>query len=79
MASVKIVGENLPNLPWQEKPAGSGDIMWRYDRNPVMAERAARRRADLQQRLFFGGYAGVFGAISAAIPILFQREEDAVR
>lgn len=23
-------------IPWQERPAGSRDIMWRYDRNPVI-------------------------------------------
>jgi beta-1,4-mannooligosaccharide/beta-1,4-mannosyl-N-acetylglucosamine phosphorylase len=31
-----ILNGNLPNLPWEEKPAGCGDVVWRYSRNPVI-------------------------------------------
>lgn len=33
---VKIVGESLPSLPWQDRPAGSTEILWRYDANPII-------------------------------------------
>jgi len=34
---MKIVnGQSIPNLPWQERPAGSSDVMWRYANNPVI-------------------------------------------
>ncbi|MFW5599572.1 MAG: glycosidase, partial [Bacteroidales bacterium] len=26
----------LTPIPWQERPAGSKDIMWRYTENPVI-------------------------------------------
>ncbi len=31
-----IIGPALPNIPWQERPTSSGDIVWRYDGNPVI-------------------------------------------
>jgi beta-1,4-mannooligosaccharide/beta-1,4-mannosyl-N-acetylglucosamine phosphorylase len=31
-----IIGEALPNLPWEEKPQGYPGVMWRYRRNPVI-------------------------------------------
>lgn len=31
-----IVGDALPNIPWENKPAGCNDIMWRYSGNPVL-------------------------------------------
>jgi len=31
-----IVGNALPNMPWQEKPKGYTDVVWRYDKNPVI-------------------------------------------
>jgi len=36
MSSIRIVGESLPNIPWQDKPAGCGLPMWRFDGNPVI-------------------------------------------
>jgi hypothetical protein len=31
-----IVGKALPNIPWQKKPKGCTDVVWRYDKNPVI-------------------------------------------
>ena len=31
-----INGENIPNMPWQEKPAGWTLPVWRYSENPVI-------------------------------------------
>ena len=31
-----IIGQNLPNIPWQEKPAGYNKVVWRYSENPVI-------------------------------------------
>lgn len=34
---MKIVnGQSIPNLPWQDRPSGSSDVMWRYAENPVI-------------------------------------------
>jgi beta-1,4-mannooligosaccharide/beta-1,4-mannosyl-N-acetylglucosamine phosphorylase len=34
--TVKIIGDALPNIPWEERPAGSRGVMWRYSANPVI-------------------------------------------
>ncbi len=31
-----IVGAALPNIPWEERPAGSDQIVWRSARNPII-------------------------------------------
>jgi len=31
-----IIGESLPNMPWQERPRNCTDVVWRYDQNPVV-------------------------------------------
>jgi beta-1,4-mannooligosaccharide/beta-1,4-mannosyl-N-acetylglucosamine phosphorylase len=31
-----IIGDALPNIPWQAKPAGSSSVVWRYSNNPVI-------------------------------------------
>ena len=32
----KIIGNNLPNIPWQEKEAGYRLPVWRYKENPII-------------------------------------------
>ena len=31
-----IIGPNLPNIPWEDKPAGCNKVLWRYSGNPVI-------------------------------------------
>jgi beta-1,4-mannooligosaccharide/beta-1,4-mannosyl-N-acetylglucosamine phosphorylase len=31
-----IIGNPLPNMPWQEKPKNFSGVVWRYDKNPVV-------------------------------------------
>ena len=31
-----VVGEELENLPWEDRAAGSNDVVWRYSRNPII-------------------------------------------
>lgn len=31
-----IVGKGLANIPWQERPEGCSDVVWRYSENPVI-------------------------------------------
>mgnify|MGYP002677858335 FL=1 len=37
---VWIAGEALPNMPWQERPEGSREVLWRYDSNPIIGRYA---------------------------------------
>lgn len=34
--TIKILCENLPNMPWEDKPSDYGGIIWRYSKNPVI-------------------------------------------
>ena len=31
-----VVGDALPNIPWEEKPEGYSRVVWRSTRNPVI-------------------------------------------
>lgn len=34
--SLKIVGPELPNIPWEDRPVGNSDVLWRYSQNPII-------------------------------------------
>lgn len=62
--SVKIIGEqSVPNMPWQERPAGCNDVVWRYSNNPVIKRDAipcANSVFNSAVVPFMGKFAGVF-------------------
>ena len=42
---IKIIGRDLPNIPWQE-PKGKEKLpLWRYDANPII-ERFATKNSN---------------------------------
>ena len=41
--SIKILGDKLPNIPWEDKPAGCEDAMWRFSGNPIMGRHKTAR------------------------------------
>jgi beta-1,4-mannooligosaccharide/beta-1,4-mannosyl-N-acetylglucosamine phosphorylase len=60
---LKIVGSPVPNLPWQPRPAGDADLVWRYDRNPVIGRRPLPRVTGIYNSAVVpwqGGFVGVF-------------------
>ena len=59
----KIIGEAIPNIPWQERPAGCKDIVWRYDENPIIKRDALPDSNSIFNSAvvtFKDGFAGVF-------------------
>ncbi|HOA24318.1 MAG TPA: glycoside hydrolase family 130 protein [Aggregatilineales bacterium] len=34
--SIRVAGPALPNLPWEDRPAGSSAVVWRYSGNPII-------------------------------------------
>lgn len=34
---MKIIGNKLPNIPWEDKPKGSKEVIWRYSKNPIIS------------------------------------------
>jgi beta-1,4-mannooligosaccharide/beta-1,4-mannosyl-N-acetylglucosamine phosphorylase len=60
-----IIGKALPNIPWEEKPAGCTEVVWRYSGNPVIGWNPIPKAARVYNSAIvpFGkGYAGVFRA-----------------
>ena len=35
MSEIKVSGINIPNMPWQNKPADCSKPIWRYTQNPI--------------------------------------------
>lgn len=33
---IKIAGSPLPDMPWEDRPEGCKNVMWRYSANPVI-------------------------------------------
>lgn len=65
MKSKTIIGKPLPNMPWQERPKGSSEIVWRYDKNPVIGRKPlkdADRIFNSATIPYQGEFIGVFRA-----------------
>ena len=59
----KIIGNALPNIPWQDRPEGCNDIVWRYSNNPVIKRNAIPSSNSIFNSAvvpFEGKFAGVF-------------------
>jgi beta-1,4-mannooligosaccharide/beta-1,4-mannosyl-N-acetylglucosamine phosphorylase len=62
-ASKSIIGEPLPNIPWEAKPADCSAVVWRYSRNPVIPRDAFPTANSIFNSAvvpFKGKFAGVF-------------------
>ncbi|MGA1991971.1 MAG: glycoside hydrolase family 130 protein [Bryobacteraceae bacterium] len=65
MKSQTIVGTAVPNLPWEERPAGCSDAVWRYSGNPIIGWNPVGRVARIFNSAaipYEGGFVGVFRA-----------------
>jgi beta-1,4-mannooligosaccharide/beta-1,4-mannosyl-N-acetylglucosamine phosphorylase len=66
MSKVKIINEkHIPNIPWEDRPANSNDIMWRYSKNPVIPRDLMPRSNSIFNSAvvaYKGEFAGVFRA-----------------
>jgi beta-1,4-mannooligosaccharide/beta-1,4-mannosyl-N-acetylglucosamine phosphorylase len=63
--SKTIIGNALPNIPWEDKPQGCTDVMWRYSANPVIGWNPIPKAARVYNSAiapFEGTFAGVFRA-----------------
>ncbi len=62
---MKIVGEPVPHLPWEERPAGSSDVVWRFSGNPVIGWNPTPSTARVYNSAVLphdGAFVGVFRA-----------------
>ena len=59
----KIIGKPLKNIPWQDRPAGSDKVVWRYDANPIIKRDQLPTSNSIFNSAvvpFEDGFAGVF-------------------
>lgn len=66
----KIIGPALSNMPWEDKPAGEKEPIWRYSGNPIIGRHGNQRSNSVFNSAvvpFRGGFAGVFRCDSRSI------------
>ena len=83
MSNIKIIGESLPNIPWQDKPEKYYAPVWRYSENPIIDRNPLPNVARIFNSavLPYGdGFIGVFrGEQRDGIPYIYLgRSKDAV-
>lgn len=63
MDKLKVLGSPLPNMPWEDRPVGCKDVVWRYSKNPVIPRDIIPTSNSVFNSAvvpFKDGYAGVF-------------------
>ncbi len=58
-----VIGQPVPNLPWEERPSDRQEIVWRYSRNPIIpADLLPTSNSIFNSAVvpFQGEFAGVF-------------------
>ncbi len=66
----KIIGKEMLNIPWQQKPDGNTMPIWRYDQNPIIKRDAIKRSNSIFNSAvvaYESGFAGVFRCDSKSI------------
>ncbi len=81
MDKVKIInGENLPNIPWQDKPENYNLPVWRYTENPIIGRNPIEGIARIfnSSVVTYGGrFVGIFRAESInGVPFLYLGYSD---
>ena len=77
MPKIKILGQpSLPNIPWQDRPAGSSEVCWRYSDNPIIPRDALPTSNSIFNSAvipFNGEFAGVFRVDNTAREMKLHR------
>ena len=66
----KIIGSELKNIPWEEKPEGYSLPVWRYSGNPIIGRHATKRSNSVFNSAvvpFGDGFAGIFRCDSRSV------------
>jgi beta-1,4-mannooligosaccharide/beta-1,4-mannosyl-N-acetylglucosamine phosphorylase len=61
----EIVNNNISNIPWEERPIGCKDVVWRYSNNPVIPRDLIHSSNSIFNSAvvpYKNGFAGVFRA-----------------
>ncbi len=63
--SISIIGNSLPNIPWEEKPIDCNEVVWRFSGNPIIDWNPIPKAARVYNSAivpFNNKFAGVFRA-----------------
>jgi len=63
MTKQTMLGTASPNIPWEDRPANSSEVIWRYSRNPIIPAHLLPTSNSIFNSAvvpFKGTYAGVF-------------------
>jgi len=66
----KIIGDSLPNIPWQDRPHGQSGPLWRFGGNPIIGRHGNKVSNSVFNSAvvpYGGGFAGVFRCDSRSI------------
>jgi beta-1,4-mannooligosaccharide/beta-1,4-mannosyl-N-acetylglucosamine phosphorylase len=82
--SKTIIGNALPNLPWEDRPAGDTSIVWRYSKNPLIGWNPTPSTARIYNSAVLpldGKFVGVFRADhkNGRANIHFGRSKDGLK
>ena len=82
--STTILGEPLPNIPWEEKPKGNPDVLWRYTGNPIIGWNPIPKAARIFNSAvipYRGEFVGAFRADqrNGRATLFFGKSRDAIR
>ena len=83
MSNIKLIGPSMPDMPWQDKPAGYQLPVWRYSENPIIKRNPLPNVARVFNSAvmqYGDGYIGVFrGEQRDGMPhIYLGRSKDAI-
>lgn len=83
MNTINLLCSDLPDMPWQDKPAGCLIPVWRYTANPIIGRspiKGVSRIFNSAVMPYDGGYIGVFrGEQNDGIPFIYLgRSSDAI-
>jgi beta-1,4-mannooligosaccharide/beta-1,4-mannosyl-N-acetylglucosamine phosphorylase len=63
VSTARLIGPELPNIPWEERPQGCHEVVWRSARNPIITRDAVPDANSIFNSAvvpFEGRFAGVF-------------------
>ena len=63
MSNTHLAGSELPDIPWEARPSGYSDVVWRSQRNPIITRAAVPGANSIFNSAvvpFRDGFAGVF-------------------
>jgi beta-1,4-mannooligosaccharide/beta-1,4-mannosyl-N-acetylglucosamine phosphorylase len=80
---LKVEAAAVPNLPWEDQPKGSTDVVWRYSKNPVIPRNLIPKSNSIFNSAvipYEGGYVGVFRIDDTrrVMDLYFGRSQDGI-